>query len=65
MELSKQSKILFAAILIVSMSAFICRPQMWYLFKVISFILNLGTTSGAFQYRRSANPEANMNIVSY
>ncbi|KAM5322553.1 lipase member J [Glossophaga mutica] len=41
---------------------------MWYLFKVISFILNLGTTHCAFQYRRSVNPEANMNIsqiISY
>ncbi|XP_015455320.1 lipase member J isoform X2 [Pteropus alecto] len=41
---------------------------MWYLFKVISFILTLGTTHGAFRYKRSVNPEANMNIrqiISY
>ncbi|XP_058398661.1 lipase member J-like isoform X3 [Diceros bicornis minor] len=41
---------------------------MWCLFKVMSFILILGTTHGAFQYRRSVNPEANMNIsqiISY
>ncbi|XP_042764084.1 lipase member J-like isoform X3 [Panthera leo] len=42
--------------------------QMWYLFKVMSFILILGTTHGAFRSRRSVNPEANMNIsqiISY
>ncbi|XP_078291189.1 lipase member J isoform X2 [Panthera onca] len=41
---------------------------MWYLFKVMSFILILGTTHGAFRSRRSVNPEANMNIsqiISY
>ncbi|XP_042816289.1 lipase member J isoform X2 [Panthera tigris] len=44
------------------------RSQMWYLFKVMSFILILGTTHGAFRSRRSVNPEANMNIsqiISY
>nr|KAF6456784.1 lipase family member J [Rousettus aegyptiacus] len=41
---------------------------MWYLFKVMSFILTLGTAHGAFRYKRSVNPEANMNIrqiISY
>ncbi|XP_039079270.1 lipase member J isoform X2 [Hyaena hyaena] len=41
---------------------------MWYFFKVMSFILILGTTHGAIRYRRSVNPEANMNIsqiISY
>ncbi|XP_016076330.1 PREDICTED: lipase member J [Miniopterus natalensis] len=58
----------FTAILIVSTSAFICRSQMWYLFKVISFILNLGTTHGAFRHQRFVNPETSMNIsqiISY
>nr|XP_044610749.1 lipase member J isoform X3 [Equus asinus] len=41
---------------------------MWCFFKVLSFILIFGTTHGAFRYRRSVNPEANMNIsqiISY
>ncbi|KAG5195834.1 hypothetical protein JEQ12_011470 [Ovis aries] len=41
---------------------------MWYLFKVMSFILILGTTHGVFRKQRSVNPEANMNIsqiISY
>ncbi|XP_010836783.1 PREDICTED: lipase member J [Bison bison bison] len=41
---------------------------MWYLFKVMSFILILGTTHGVFRKQRSVNPEASMNIsqiISY
>ncbi|KAB1270957.1 Lipase member J [Camelus dromedarius] len=41
---------------------------MWYLFKMLSFILIFGTTHGTFQNRRPVNPEANMNIsqiISY
>nr|KAF6425132.1 lipase family member J [Molossus molossus] len=41
---------------------------MWYLFKVITFITNLGAIHGAFRYQRSVNPETNMNIsqiISY
>uniref|UniRef100_A0A8C9D5S8 Lipase n=1 Tax=Panthera leo TaxID=9689 RepID=A0A8C9D5S8_PANLE len=60
--------LLLVAILIVLMSPLVCRSQMWYLFKVMSFILILGTTHGAFRSRRSVNPEANMNIsqiISY
>ncbi|KAM7072816.1 lipase member J isoform 1-T1 [Molossus nigricans] len=58
----------FVQILIVSTSAFIYRSQMWYLFKVITFITNLGAIHGAFRYQRSVNPETNMNIsqiISY
>uniref|UniRef100_A0A4W2CMT6 Lipase n=1 Tax=Bos indicus x Bos taurus TaxID=30522 RepID=A0A4W2CMT6_BOBOX len=45
-----------------------CRFPMWYLFKVMSFILILGTTHGVFRKQRSVNPEASMNIsqiISY
>ncbi|XP_072827656.1 lipase member J isoform X3 [Vicugna pacos] len=41
---------------------------MWYLFKMLSFILIFGTTHGAYRNRRSMNPEENMNIsqiISY
>nr|XP_025706741.1 lipase member J-like isoform X1 [Callorhinus ursinus] len=44
------------------------RSQMSYLLKVMSFVLILGTTQGAFQHRRARNPEATMNIsqiISY
>nr|KAF6425134.1 lipase family member J [Molossus molossus] len=44
------------------------QSQMWYLFKVITFITNLGAIHGAFRYQRSVNPETNMNIsqiISY
>ncbi|XP_059028467.1 lipase member J-like [Mustela lutreola] len=57
-----------AAILVVLTSPFICRSQMSYLFRVTSLILILGTTQGAFLYRRAQNPEVNMNIsqiISY
>lgn len=37
---------------------------MWYLFTMMYFIRILRITHGVFQNQRSANPEADMNIVS-